>query len=205
MFAVSPGDELVVVFVASPHSQCIVRVYDLTGKIRQEFWHDGVLDDCISLIGSHRLLFAGLNSDAHWAERGVDGMADFAPRVVFAVQPKWDRFDFAFLPVENPAATASSLVWYRCALPPEPRLKFNHISLMAPLGRADPGRFVEMTLRRDPDGMGVGWIVDENGDEVSAPRVVNDTYLANQVGDQAQRLPPPSTFYLGPLPPIRAS
>ena len=54
-------------------------------------------------------------------------------------------------------------------------------------------------------GAGVGWDIDEHGEEIAGSRVPTDNYLRNLntcSEDDPNRLPDPNSFHLGPLPPI---
>jgi len=206
IFPGNPGDEVVTVYNHHTFSQCIIRIYDLRGDVVYQVWHDAVLPNYYWMADARQLVFAGLNGQATWEERGYSGLHHPHPCVVFAIRPTLRFIANDFLKTE-PGSGALSAAWYKCVFPPE-ATGSGASGFICSLQRphlTPPDRSVTfyLTLREDIE-ITVGWSIDEFGNEVPNTRIVGDNYKRNQKlpdGDP-DKLPDPNSFYLAPLPPI---
>ena len=88
VFRSQPGDEIVAVFNAGPTSHRVLRIYDLTGKVRFQIWHDGAITHCHWMSEAGLLVFAG---DCQWPYHDNYGnlLGDKVHHfVVFALRPE---------------------------------------------------------------------------------------------------------------------
>jgi len=205
VFPDHPGDEVVAVHDHAVYSQCVVRIYDLRGDVVYQVWCDAVLESCHWMPGARQLVFVGLNGEATWEERGYPGVDDPHARVVFAVQPALSSIWADFLRTE-PGTSPLQPLWYRCVFPPEVIGAHGAWLLtLAPPCLSPPGRAVYIRIRSDKIwDAGVGWDIDEFGNEVPKSRIVADNYKRNQglPDGHPDKLPDPNVFHLAPLPPI---
>ena len=206
IFPGNPGDEVVAVYNHQTFSQCIIRIYDLRGEVVYQIWHDAVLPNCYWMADVRQLVFAGLNGQATWEERGYSGIHHPHPCVVFAIRPTLRFIATDFLKTD-PGNGPLSAAWYKCVFPPEATGR-RDLQFICSLWRpylTPPDRSVKfyLKLREDTD-IGVGWSVDEFGNEVPNTRIPGDNYNRNQdlPDGHPDRLPGPGLFHLEPLPPI---
>ncbi len=109
----SPGSEIVVVHHLDPYSQSAIRVFDLSGRLRFEVWHDGGISAVHWIRESRRLVVCGLNSEHRWDERGVD-LPDLPnPVVVFALDPEDGHVRRDVFIVQAGRRMDSTLEWYK--------------------------------------------------------------------------------------------
>ncbi|MFH1748121.1 MAG: serine/threonine-protein kinase [Planctomycetota bacterium] len=199
-----PGLEIVVAHQHSPGSACMIRIYDLRGKVLYQVWHDGFVWSCYWMEDAQQLVFAALNSEVPWEERGQQGGFQPHPQVVFAIRPRLGFVGQGFLHTE-PGDDLLSPVWYKCLFPSEDVGIEGSRHVVGRPRTAPPGRAVCLTLEFHRSKVaGVGWDMDEFGEEVPNTRIPNDDYKRNQKlpdGDP-DKLPDPYEFKLGPLPPI---
>ena len=204
VFPERPGREIVVSFQHTPYSACVIRIYDLTGTLLYQVWQDGGVGPCYWMSDAELLVFVGLNGEAPWDRRGYPETREIDPRVVFAVRP---RLNFIAQDWLRPAPGGDPLnpVWYRCLLPPDAVDHIDGWTVKASLPPHDPGCSVCLSLVVSKDiEAGVSWTINAAGEEVISSRVVSDEYNRNQKlpeGDP-KRLPAPSYFKIGDLPPI---
>ncbi len=206
IFPGNPGDEVVTVYNHQTFSQCIIRIYDLRGEVVYQIWHDAVLPNCYWMADVRQLVFAGLNGQATWEERGYSGIHHPHPCVVFAIRPALRFIATDFLKTD-PGNGPLSAAWYKCVFPPEATggRALDFICSLGPPYLTLPDRSVKFYLRlREDTDIGVGWSIDEFGNEVPNTRIPSDNYNRNQLlaDDDPNKLPDPSTFKLRLLPPI---
>ncbi|MCH7703053.1 MAG: serine/threonine protein kinase [Planctomycetes bacterium] len=208
IFPELPGLEIVVVYSHEAYSQCFVRVYDLEGAVKYQVWHDGTIGHCRWLPDAELLVLFGNNAEAFWEDRGVSGVNNQHPLVLFAVRPKPGSIMSGFLQ-SAPGDGPLEPVWYRCLHPS------NAADLLDDWGfdeagpnEGDPGKSLRIRLELATDRRShvrVSWDVDEKGIEIPHSRVVSDNYNRNRANlpeGHPDRLPDPELFQLGDLPPI---
>jgi len=205
-----PGDEIVAVFLAAAYTQCIYRIYDLTGRVRWQVWHDGQPRNCHWMSDERLLVFGAINGQVHWPERGhpeVDRRDH--PQVVFAVRPELDAIhsgDDAWLRADRPGHLG--LAWYKCLLPADVMDRIDTWELLPGFGGHQPGCYVQVSVMVDKRLIAATWwFVDAHGNEARPGyRETTDGYKQNlkehPPGDPA-RLPEPETFRLGDLPAMK--
>lgn len=206
IFPGNPGDEVVTVYNHHTFSQCIIRIYDLRGEVVYQIWHDAVLPNYYWMADARQLVFAGLNGQATWEERGYPGLHHAHPCVVFAIRPTLRFIATDFLKTESGNGPLSA-AWYKCVFPPE-ATSARALNFICSLQRpylTPPDRSVTfyLTLREDTE-ITVGWSVDESGNKIPGTRVPSDNYNRNQElpDGHPDKLLDPNAFELPPLPPI---
>jgi len=206
VFPDHPGDEVVAVHDHAVYSQCVIRIYDLRGDVVYQVWCDAVLGSCYWMVGARQLVFAGVNGEATWEERGHISVDNAHPCVVFAIQPALGSIWADFLRTK-PGTSPLHPLWYKCVFPPEVigARDFRHELTLTPPYTPRSGRAVYIRIRsRKIWDAAIGWDIDEYGEEIDNSRVVNDNYKRNQElrDDDPDKLPDPNIFRLAPLPPI---
>ncbi len=206
IFPGNPGNEVVTVYNHHTFSQCIIRIYDLRGEVVYQIWHDAVLPNYYWMADARQLVFAGLNGQATWEERGYSGLYHPHPCVVFAIRPTLRFIATDFLKTESGNGPLSA-AWYKCVFPPE-ATSARALNFICSLQRpylTPPDRSVTfyLTLREDTE-ITVGWSVDESGNKIPGTRVPSDNYNRNQElpDGHPDKLLDPNAFELPPLPPI---
>ena len=169
VFPERPGREIVAVF-GCVYSQRVIRIYDLSGAVLYQFWHDGSLTQCYWMSKARLLVFVGLNSEAYWEQRGEEHVGRHYPIVVFAVRPTLGFIADEYLP-STPGEGPSSPVWYKCVLPPRQSGELDWWALGRPIG-GDAGRSAHFALTVSrAQGASVGWNIDEFGNQVDGTEV----------------------------------
>jgi hypothetical protein len=198
VFPETPDPEIVVAFQHELFSQSAIRVYDLNGRLLDQFWHDGNPADMRWIVGERLLVVAGLNGEAYWPERGATEVGStHYPTVLFAFQPDMEPVAPDWAPLPAPGIR-SRIVWYRCLLPPSLAEPFHATDLRPPWRRdRDPrGRFRVTVKVRETPGAAVSMLMDADGREVPGHRVLTDLFAIRN------DLPDPSALEFGDLPPI---
>ncbi|MFN0058768.1 MAG: serine/threonine-protein kinase [Planctomycetota bacterium] len=193
-FPEAPGDELLLVQRHGLFAACLVRVFDADGRTLYQVWHNGHLSDVRWLPHARRFVFAGVNSELRWDERGIANATARYPQVIFAVAPIVGHVTDQWLCARG-ASLDRTLCWYRW-LGPESHAPL--FGLVAPSFNAAAGsRAEEVTaarfcLRDDgPHSPYVMILFDADG--VMTGHFVNDGYEA-----EVERgvLPPSERFRL---------
>jgi len=201
------GDEIVVIF-GPETSQRIIRIYDLSGKLLYQVWHDGDMRPPYWMADARLLIFAGENALINWDRKGNPRNPDRNPFVVFALRPEPGHIgDSDYLQPEA-GDDPLSPVWYKCLWLnkiPASRDHIQWVTTALPTGR-NLGRIVRINILVD-DKHSVCWTIDAFGNEIPNTRIPSDTYKRNQLlpdGDP-DKLPNPDVFYLAPVPSIGSS
>jgi len=209
-FPQHPGPEIIASFGHRTYaSQQVIRIYDLSGGLLYEVWHDGAVSSCYWMRDAGLLVFAG---DAHWPYHDdygnlLEDAGRFRDFVVFALRPEPGFIARRYMDYlgSEPGDERLDPAWYlRLRLHSQPRDTAEvaeWLTLRAPKPRNDPGRRVACTVHVDRQiNANVDLIIDESGEEVPVPRVVTDGYKQNQNRQDEERakLPPPEDFYFEP-------
>ena len=198
VFPDRPGDEIVVTHLHA-RSVCALRVYDLTGEVLFQVWHDGHIRDSLWLGDSGKLVLSGLNAEAYWHERGESECDQgWHPEVLFAIQPQADQTTRQWIKTSEHWGTFEP-DWYQALLLGE-RGDIAGSLTVDPLDHYQrSGDFVVgLRLRSTPVATALVFF-DELGREVGE-RVGTNPYLAEAA---AGRAPPVDYFRFGSLPPIQ--
>jgi serine/threonine protein kinase len=194
-----PGDEIVAVFQHGPDPQCHARILSVNGEVLRAFWHDGNIFDAHWLREPGLLVFAALNGEAHWPERGHPELLSARhPLVLFAIDPETLRDPMTWI---SPTSGNEALAWYHCLLPPPVAAQF-----MGMGNRTLYDRFYEetssdrrfhymLTLAEPPEAM-MTVEVDRAGHICSESISPPDAYLIRPDA------PDLSGLRLGPIPPL---
>ncbi len=206
VFPERPGKEIIVTHGHMTYSPRAIRVYDLSGNVLYQVWHDGSLSECYWMERARQLVFLGLNCEVPWEERGHIGIKAPHPTVVFALQLHLDDILQDFLRTE-PGESSLHPVWYKCLFPAEsfgdPDSGF-YAALVSPVfGPLGSSVRLTLTSRLDPQAR-LGWEIDEFGEEIPDTLGPNYNYRRNQQSPAGDRdnLPDLNSFQLAPLPPI---
>lgn len=110
--------QLVACFWHYPNSPACVRVYGaISGRVLDEFWHDGYLHAAYWMPTHNLLVLSGVNSEVTWDRREYDGeRPSNYPLVVFAVTPQLDRHKGLVQTTSLPGDVVPA--WYKCVTPP---------------------------------------------------------------------------------------
>ena len=114
----SPGPEIISAHCHDPYSPSAIAIHTPDGDLLDLVWHDGRIYSVLPIPGTNRIVCAGVNSEAFWADRGYSIKNPHVhPCVVFAfdtITNAGARFisDSAGLATMRPA-------WYHALLPPE--------------------------------------------------------------------------------------
>jgi predicted Ser/Thr protein kinase len=163
-----PGYEIIAFHRHSPYSPTAIRIYDLTGRLLYETWHDGHLWDAYWMSGPRLIVATGCNSKGSWFDLVGIKTNDIFPTIVFAIQPlpgvtnqtlSWPGFSGTVEPA-----------WYLCVLPPEMSnytTKHSYISLGPPSMNLSPERFVRFSITTTTSPKcSYSWVLDAFGDTV---------------------------------------
>jgi predicted Ser/Thr protein kinase len=190
IFPESEGQEIVVLMHHDQWGPAVLRVYDPSGRVLYEAWHNGWIYRARWLPRPGLLVLVADNSEVMWFGRGATGVQQTWPRVVLAIRPTFGKRAGW---IRTPSAPGDvEPAWYKCILPAEAvdRLAPDHAVSLQPPGAHDRSDEFELT---------VGSIVlhlDEHGNETRPPFV----YAEN---NRDRALSSPSTrLRLGDLPPI---
>lgn len=195
VFPESAGAELIVAHRHTPFSPTVVRIYDQSGQVLYEFWHDGVLHDVRWLASSNLLILCGVNSEGNWHHRGHREVRTLGtPIILFAIRPRIGEIRREWIRCGGGKGTLEPL-WYRCLLPPEEVDAFPGRDHSIRLGR-DPAGFVLM-LEKDDSSAGLWFRFDTSGNVIDC--IANDPYRLRP------ELPDPQKFYFAELPPLLKS
>ena len=85
---VNPGQEIVTTFLNNPHSQSVLRIYNLNGQVLFQAWYDGALEGAAWLSSCDLLLLTGTKGDMYPHEYSGSTGADH-PIVIFAIRPEF--------------------------------------------------------------------------------------------------------------------
>ena len=84
----APGVEILTVHRWSSFSQCAIRVFDFSGQVRYEVWHDGAVEDAAWLADPGVVLLATVEGQSQWHERVGGEVAVGYPQLVLALVPE---------------------------------------------------------------------------------------------------------------------
>jgi tRNA A-37 threonylcarbamoyl transferase component Bud32 len=198
VFPERPGPEIVVPHVHA-ESACALRIYDLSGHVLFQVWHDGHLRSPVWLPQAGKLVLTGLNTAAYWHQRGApEHDVGLHPKILLAFRPQPGQRLTEWL--ETPDGRGTYPVeWYRALLLSE----HGDIATILELRAAQPADgngadFVAIILIRDNEDLGFSVPFDAFGHEVGTRQPSNGYRAKRGVGE----VPPMGVFRFGPLPPI---
>lgn len=205
IFPQRAGQQIIVSHQHNPYSQNLIRIYDVSGEVLYQAWHDGPTCDMYWMSGPELLVFAGLNGLVYWEDRQYGLPEDMIrsldkphPIVVFAVRPEYGRRGTDWICPDSTGHNVIRPVWYRCLLPPSSSGYIAHsLLLKSPAGRFDPSSYVTFVTHTATRQGAINFLLDEHGNEVPGTRVVGDPYL------REPGMPDPDIFTIGDLPPLR--
>jgi hypothetical protein len=199
VFPDRPGAEVVAVHRHSPHSANVIRVYDLTGEVLYEVWHDGHVKDAVWCPNRRLLVCAALSSEATWADRGIgSGAFPRPPVVVFALRPEEAEIHRAWIHTPGGLGTFQP-VWHRAVLPAElaDRIAAEPYKIDRPGDPAVRSSVVEFTIRSAQDQSAtLNFVIHLDGYELIDRRFPSDRYDTIVLPDWRE-------FEIAPLPPIQ--
>ncbi|HUU95629.1 MAG TPA: hypothetical protein VM487_07805 [Phycisphaerae bacterium] len=211
VFPEQAGEEVVAVFARGSYSQRVIQIYDLSGELLYQVWHDGSVHSCYWMSDARLLVFAG---DAHWPYHDAHGslLGDkVKDLVVFALRPALGfiaRDDYLDYTSSKPGDDRLDPAWYlRLDLPswPEDAVEVAERIMLRPPGPTnDPGRCVDCVVHVDDRvRANVAWVINEFGERLGEKPLVNDEYRSNQnLADSHPDkldLPDPNVFKLVPF------
>ncbi len=202
VFPERPGREVVVVFAHGRRSARVLRIYDLTGELLYQVWHDGFIGECYWMKEEGLLVLAGDSHAGYW-DRGERKGEQIRALAVFALRPKVGWINDEDYLATAPGDPPHSPVWYMYLWPEQATQVVKRIRLRAPLPPNDAGNYVECVVKVDYPLGGESWIIDEFGREVEGTRDANDAYrqIQSLPDDDPKKLPIPKRFELRPTPP----
>ena len=166
-------------------------------------WHDGVLNSCYWMADARLLVFAGVNSECPWTQRGVEGIDIDDARVIFAVRPVSKQDCDEYLDTEA-GATPCSPVWYKCFTPLATMADFATVfecNMKRPYN-AELSRFVELKLTQCANPkVSLGFIIDAAGDEVPNSRIPTQSTFKPDPVRSRPLYPDPNAIKLIHMPP----
>jgi len=176
----------------------VIRIYDLSGRVLYEAWHDGEITNIMWLPIPRLMVFTGRNRSHDWDERlprddpHRRNLIDVGPRVMFALRPRLDAKP-AWLDADadqwNPY-----LVYYKCVLPPYEAERFT-LRLLMPAQPLMRSRSIEFYLYNARADAGVSWLIDATGRILPDSRTIVDGYHRDP------EAPDPDILSLADLPP----
>ncbi|MFO0831577.1 MAG: serine/threonine-protein kinase [Phycisphaerales bacterium] len=113
--------ELITSHHHTERSATVLRVYDLSGNVRFEVWHDGFIHALHWEPSTREVVIAGVNSERTFAEMGFPQVATSHPVVVFSVRPQDGlHADWVRTPTwpDPPGVHTIAPTWYRYLGPP---------------------------------------------------------------------------------------
>jgi len=203
-FPQHPGPEIIAYYTFWYRSQSVIRIYDLSGKLLYQAWHDGTLHSCYWMSDAERLVFSG---NCHWHCHDNEGSQLGLKRldhVVFALRPEPDFIADRYLDYLSCQLGDERLdpVWYVRLMPDNAPDLVRGVTLRRP--PSDPGRRVRFDVRLNNVMLGgIMAVIDEFGEEVPVQRIESDGYKTNQNlpdADPAKLdVPDPDEFKLVPM------
>jgi hypothetical protein len=185
-------------------SQSVIRIYDLSGKLLYQVWHEGMAYSCYWMSDVGLLVFAG---DCHWHchdnEGGQLGLKrhDF---VVFALRPEPGFIAERYLDYLScqPGDERLDPVWYLRLMPNNAPNLVRGVTLRRPF--TNPGRRVAFDVRLNNPMLGaIAAVIDELGQEAPVQRIEGDGYKTNRNLPDGHPdkldLPDPDEFKLVPM------
>ncbi len=198
VFSDAPGLEVVAVQAWDPYSPCAVRIFDLSGQLRYEVWHDGPLSSVAWCAGPRRLVLAGYNCEQRWDERDQTRPLDRYPAVVLGLRPADGHVARGSWVVANGRRLDDTLEFYRwlgpiSAVPPSLNVG---LLVTGAVGTWDPSESISLhaVLRwHDDVGTSAGFTMTLDADGRILDRWDDDGY---KVRVRAGELPPCDVFDL---------
>lgn len=203
IFPQVPGLEIVAVHLHTQWSPTAIRVYDLSGNVRYEAWHDGYIESLFWSPDRGLLLCAGVNSEVLWRGRGHAERKAF-PVVLMALRPR-DGTRPGWITAAS-SGRDDSVAWYKCLLPPD-TAELLHDSglsrgcaLTSAAGNDTSRCNLLLNVTGGPAGGGpyVQVTISADGEILSVARSAEYVQRAGT----GSALPDPDSLFLGDLPPV---
>jgi len=228
LFPDCPGPEIIAVWQHANTTHSAICIYDLRGDLYYRVWVDVMIGDMVWLpdndtganatAGGARapgvLVLGGLNGAIPWSERSIspnEVPSNPHPVVVFSIRPRLD-YRVSDYVHESPGGGTLDPVWYRCVLPPKAADYFGCYLSLTVQPSVDGSRLVSLSLvdwsgqsARTRTSASVAWTLDGlTGEAMRGPIPIGDyTRRSDLPRNDPDWLPDASTWFLGPLPPIR--
>lgn len=205
VFPTVPGEEIIVSFQNTPNSQCVIRIYDLSGRVRYQVWQDGGVGSSYWMSNAGILVFVGNNGLVPWEKRACTKCEETKslspgdsghPMVIFGIRPQLDVIEDGWL-ASVPTAESPRPAWYLCVWPPN-RTDWRWCAAqLDPPVTGTPGAAVAFSARDFATGSSVSWELDATG------AIIPTTFRPSDDFNRNPALPDPAIFDLRPLPPIK--
>jgi len=210
-----PGREIVAVFLNGPHSQRLVRIYDLEGDVHYQVLHDGAPTSVYWMSGPRLLLLAGEDASMYMHELGWRETQVVYPPVVLALRPQkgeiWREFLRDNSTWNDPPAFGPTHrgvpqpVWCNYLQPPEKlRARFSSGELSDWCGimvcvrseYEDKISCAGLVVYSVGERRGAfSWLIDEKGSIVPNSLVTSDWYKQS-MADPNDPAPDPNNYFL---------
>ncbi|KAA3606061.1 MAG: serine/threonine protein kinase [Planctomycetota bacterium] len=107
------GLEFAAIQSLNPFGATAIRIFDFTGRLLYQAWHDGALLSFYWIQNGGILLASGIESSATWKERGVHDLLDPYPRIVLALKIQERPVPPESWLMKNEQFQDKSLLWYK--------------------------------------------------------------------------------------------
>lgn len=209
IFEERPGDEIVVMFVHGGWSQCLLRVYDLSGNVLYQIWEDGGIAQVRWLEDARLLVLRGGDEFLKFNDPRYREKESPYAQVIFALKPRYGfRANRFMTPLGGDEEFG--LAWYRVVMPPATdQCSLCECRLDFPTSLCDPKRHVQISVvykqKNSEVRAGMGFAIDEFCREVPGSRHLQDLYACDQDGMGEHIFPGPDTVRLVPYEEVVAS
>ena len=199
-----PGNEIVTIHGHTVYSPNLIRIYDLSGRILYQVWHDGQISQCLWIRETGTLVLTGLNSENNWNGRGYSTLVEPRyPMIVLGIHPEVGQVHDEWIHTPGGLGTIEP-AFYKCVLPlPQLQNLATHNGIYVTIGRnvllskPETGLFAAVLSGAEQIGL-VQFVLDSNGNQLE----LQETLAYKRLRREHQDLPDPSEFYLGDLPPL---
>lgn len=204
IFPEIPGNEIVTIHGHTVYSPNLIRIYDLSGRILYQVWHDGQISQCLWIRETGLLVLTGLNSENNWNGRGYSTLVEPRyPLIVLGIHPEVGQVHDEWIHTPGGLGTIEP-VFYKCLLPLRQLQELAALEgLFLRVGRTvimrqrEAGQFT-VALNAGEQGSWLAFLLDSQGNQLAVTATITYQRLrATQPG-----LPDSSEFYLGDLPPL---
>ena len=187
-FPETPSREIVAVYTHGPHSQSVIRIYDLHGDLLFQACHDGSEHSCHWMSEAGLLVFGGIDAPGSEAS-GLPASMDVYLPIVMAVRPSCGLVDRSWLNRPRVPTSSDSMAWYAALRSPVPGQHAKAAVVSKPYPGENASRLARVDVRLTPAHLAVSLLVDQQGQEIVEKRVVVDG-LTSAGGRTAQVLIP---------------
>lgn len=199
-----PGKEIVTVHGHTAYSPNLIRIYDQSGRIVYQVWHDGQLGQPIWIPETGTLVLSGLNSEGSWDGRGQSTLVGSRyPLIVLGIRPEVGQVYDEWIHTPGGLGTIEP-AFYKCVLPLAQLQKLEEqggvyiaINRNVILSKPQTGLFASVLAGAGHGGL-IRFFLDSNGNELDREETSDYKRLRIQYPD----LPDASEFRIDDLPPL---